>query len=85
MSMVNTDPASNGERCPVQLVGGALQDEFGATALFDKLAQLIPEHAKDFEEIRNDELNHQGKLLKMIMDFDPTQMEPFNKGLSDKE
>ena len=34
---------------------------------------------------KNDEVNHQGRLIEMIMKLDPSQMDSFNAGLEQKD
>ena len=49
-----------------------------------KLGQL-PGFKDILQEIKNDEVNHQGRLMNIIMKLDPSQMESFNKGLEQKD
>ena len=64
----------------------ALREELDATNTYDKLLELADESDKAIiEEIRKDEINHQGRLLQLILKQSPEQLEPFNAGLDQKE
>lgn len=64
----------------------ALQEELDATNTYDELLEHVPDNMKPvIEEIKQDEINHQGRLLALILKTDPAQMEYFNKGLDQKE
>lgn len=59
-----------------------LREELDATNTYDELLQCAPEEVKPIlEEIKEDEINHQGRLLSLILKLDPSQLDPFNKGL----
>lgn len=81
MSWVNSE--SKGKA--IQKLRGALIDEIGATRLYDELSEEIPEYKEILQEIKNDEVNHQGRLIEIIMKLDPSQMDSFNAGLSQKD
>ena len=81
MSWVNSE--SKGKA--IQKLRGALIDEIGATRLYDELSEEIPEYKEILQEIKNDEVNHQGWLIEMIMKLDPSQMDSFNAGLEQKD
>ena len=81
MSWVN----SESEGKAIQKLRGALLDEIGATRLYDELSEEIPEYKEILQEIKNDEVNHQGRLIEIIMKLDPSQMDSFNAGLSQKD
>lgn len=64
----------------------ALREELDATNTYDKLLEIADESDKSIiEEIKRDEINHQGRLLQLILKQSPEQLEPFNKGLDQKE
>lgn len=64
----------------------ALREELDATNTYDKLLEHAPAEMKPIiEEIKQDEINHQGRLLALILKTDPSQMDPFNKGLGQEE
>jgi len=64
----------------------ALREELDATNTYDKLLEIAPQDVKHIiEEIKKDEINHQGRLLNLIMDQAPEEMEPFNAGLKQEE
>lgn len=64
----------------------ALREELDATNTYDKLLVIASEADKAvIEEIKKDEINHQGRLLDLLMKADPSQMEPFNAGLKQEE
>lgn len=81
MSWVNSESKGSA----IQKLRGALIDEISATRLYDELAEELPEHKDVLQEIKNDEVNHQGRLMELIMKLDPSQMESFNKGLEQKD
>lgn len=64
----------------------ALMEELSATNTYDKLLQCASAEVKAIlQEIKNDEINHQGRLLELLLKLDPSQLEPFNKGLGQEE
>ena len=64
----------------------ALREELDATNTYDKLLAIADEGDKSIiEEIKKDEINHQGRLLDLILKRDPTALETFNKGLQQEE
>ena len=64
----------------------ALREELDATNTYDKLLAIADEGDKAvIEEIKKDEINHQGRLLDLILKRDPTALETFNKGLQQEE
>ena len=67
-------------------LGDALREELDATNTYDKLLAMAPEKDKAIiEEIKEDEVNHQGRLLDLIIRQSPDEMEIFNNGLQQKE
>ena len=81
MSWVNSDI---GKGDAIQQLRGALIDEISATRLYDDLIKAFPKYADTLEEIKGDEINHQGRLLSLILKIDPKQMDKFNEGLEQK-
>ena len=64
----------------------ALREELDATNTYDKLLTIASEEDKAvIEEIKKDEINHQGRLLDLILKRDPSALETFNKGLQQEE
>lgn len=64
----------------------ALREELDATNTYDKLLECAPAEVKPIiEEIKKDEINHQGRLTALLMKLDPSQLEAFNKGLGQEE
>ncbi len=64
----------------------ALREELDATNTYDKLLAIAPEADKAvIEEIKKDEINHQGRLLNLVMKQAPGELEPFNAGLDQEE
>ena len=64
----------------------ALREELDATNTYDKLLSIADEGDKAvIEEIKKDEINHQGRLLDLILKRDPSALETFNKGLQQEE
>lgn len=81
MSWVNSESCGKA----IQKLRGALIDEIGATRLYDELSEELPEYKDILQEIKTDEINHQGRLMDLIMKLDSTQVEAFNKGLEQKD
>ena len=64
----------------------ALREELDATNTYDKLLAIATEEDKAvIEEIKKDEVNHQGRLLQLILKHEPSALDPFNAGLDQKE
>lgn len=64
----------------------ALREELDATNTYDKLLECAPASCSAIiEEIKKDEINHQGRLTALLMKLDPSQLEAFNKGLGQQE
>ena len=64
----------------------ALQEELDATNTYDALIAKAPDKYKHIlEEIKMDEVNHQGRLLNIILHIDPSELERFNAGLAQEE
>ena len=64
----------------------ALREELDATNTYDKLLAIADEGDKSIiEEIKKDEINHQGRLLQLILKYEPSALEPFNAGLEQEE
>lgn len=64
----------------------ALREELDATNTYDKLLAMAPDKDRAIiEEIKRDEVNHQGRLLDLIIRQAPKEMEVLNDGLQQKE
>ena len=64
----------------------ALREELDATNTYYKLLECAPASCSAIiEEIKKDEINHQGRLTALLMKLDPSQLEAFNKGLEQEE
>lgn len=64
----------------------ALREELDATNTYDRLLECAPASCSAIiEEIKKDEINHQGRLTALLMKLDPSQLEAFNKGLEQEE
>lgn len=64
----------------------ALREELDATNTYDKLLAIADDKDKAvIEEIKKDEVNHQGRLLQLILKREPSALEPFNAGLDQEE
>lgn len=64
----------------------ALREELDATNTYDRLLECAPASCSAIiEEIKKDEINHQGRLTALLMKIDPSQLEAFNKGLEQEE
>lgn len=75
----------------IRLLQGLLADESGAAALYSKIIDSFEgriaqkEIVKRLKEIRNDELNHAGSLLKCISLLSPDDMVQYDKGYDGDE
>lgn len=85
MALVQTDGTQDCLRTATTLLRGALADELSATNLYEKLIDLLPDYRDVLEEIRNDEINHQGRLMQLILEIDPSQIEYFEKGMKQED
>lgn len=64
----------------------ALREELDATNTYDRLLECAPASCRAIiEEIKKDEINHQGRLTALLLKLDPSQLEAFNKGLEQEE
>ena len=64
----------------------ALREELDATNTYDRLLECAPASCSAIiEEIKKDEINHQGRLLNLIMNQAPAELDDFNAGLEQKE
>ena len=64
----------------------ALREELDATNTYDKLLECAPASCSAIiEEIKKDEINHQGRLTALLMKLDPSELEAVNKGLEQEE
>ena len=65
----------------------ALREELEATNTYDKLISCTMDErvVPVLEEIKKDEINHQGRLIELIMKLEPSQLESLNKGLGQQE
>ena len=86
MALVQSNVAAeNVNASAIQMLRGALMDELSATNLYEELAKEIPKYADILNEIKMDEINHQGRLMQMIMEIDPSQLEKFRAGMNQEE
>ena len=69
----------------INLLRQALKDEIEATGVYDSLIKAFPQYKNEILEIRNDEINHQVRLIDMILEVDKTQTRPFKNGRAHKE
>lgn len=84
MKLVDVDVCKEMELLPA--LRHAFMDEVAATDLYDRMIRQYPEYKEQLTEIRNDEINHQGKLLRLILQIQgDEQLEKFNEGLSGEE
>lgn len=63
----------------------AIREELDATNTYDKLRELFPERASIIDEIKNDEINHTGRLMNILFELEPSEVEHFNAGLEQRE
>ena len=77
-------------------VRDAIREELDATNTYDRLIDIFTMAYKDgderfgkylsiLEEIKNDEINHTGRLMNILFELDPKEVEYFNAGLKQKE
>lgn len=63
-----------------ELIQDALKDEIQAIQDYDRLIEMDPAHAPIYREIRDDELNHSGRLAALLLS-NTADMEEVNKGM----
>ncbi len=74
----------------------AIREELDATNTYDALMELFKtaynageerygKYLSILEEIKNDEINHTGRLMNILFELDPKEVEYFNAGLKQKE
>ena len=72
----------------VRVLQGLMADEDGAAALYSRVIDSLKERndpddadvIKRLEEIRNDELQHEGSLIECIITLEPNISAQFMKG-----
>lgn len=70
----------------IRHVRDALREELDAINTYDKLIEHAPQNMIPIlEEIKRDEINHQGRLTAMILALAPEELEVFNAGLNNEE
>lgn len=80
----------------IEKVRDAIREELDATNTYDALMELFESAYKAgeerygkylsiLEEIKNDEINHTGRLMNILFELDPKEVEYFNAGLKQKE
>ena len=63
----------------------AIKEELGATTTYDNLIEQMPEFRAVLTEIKEDEINHTGRLMNLLFTLAPEEVEKFNKGMEQKE
>ena len=81
----------------IESVRNAIREELDATNTYDSLMDLfsmdrpeMDEKTKEkyleiIKEIKDDEINHTGRLMNILFELDPEQVKYFNAGLKQKE
>jgi len=81
MALYETDVLMTGDSDYARQLRGAIASELEATSLYEKLAAVHPEDEAELREIMDDEMQHTGKLLKLLNKCCPRQTEEMNKGI----
>lgn len=71
--------------CKILALRDAIRDELDATNTYDKLMDIMPEFRAVLTEIKEDEINHTGRLMNLLFTLAPDEVEKFNKGMEQKE
>lgn len=67
-----------------EILQNALKDEIQAVQDYDRLIEMDPDHANIYREIRQDELNHAGRLSALLL-TNTADIEAVNAGMEQKE
>lgn len=71
--------------CKILALRDAIREELDATNTYDKLMDIMPEFRAVLTEIKEDEINHTGRLMNLLFTLTPDEVEKFNKGMEQKE
>lgn len=71
--------------CKILALRDAIREELDATNTYDKLLDIMPEFRAVLTEIKEDEINHTGRLMNLLFTLAPDEVEKFNKGMEQKE
>lgn len=71
--------------CKILALRDAIREELDATNTYDKLMDIMPEFRAVLTEIKEDEINHTGRLMNLLFTLAPDEVEKFNKGMEQKE
>lgn len=71
--------------CKILTLRDAIREELDATNTYDKLMDIMPEFRAVLTEIKEDEINHTGRLMNLLFTLAPDEVEKFNKGMEQKE
>ena len=71
--------------CKVLALRDAIRDELDATNTYDKLIDIMPEFRAVLTEIKEDEINHTGRLMNLLFTLAPNEVNKFNRGMEQEE
>ena len=71
--------------CKIIALRNAIREELDATNTYDGLIDQMPEFRAVLTEIKEDEINHTGRLMNLLFTLAPEEVEKFNKGMEQKE
>lgn len=71
--------------CKVLALRDAIREELDATNTYDKLIDIMPEFRAVLTEIKEDEINHTGRLMNLLFTLAPNEVNKFNKGMEQEE
>lgn len=73
--------------CEVEILRNLLIDELEATNAYERALQKVStgKVQKVLMEIRKDEINHQGRLVNLILELTDSDLATFNAGLEQRE
>jgi len=73
------------KHCKILALRDAIREELDATNTYDHLIDMMPEFRAVLTEIKQDEINHTGRLMNLLFTLAPDEVEKFNKGMEQKE
>ena len=73
------------KHCKILALRDAIREELDATNTYDHLIAMMPEFRAVLTEIKEDEINHTGRLMNLLFTLAPDEVDKFNKGMEQKE
>lgn len=73
------------KKMKVMALRDAIREELDATNTYDRLLEQMPEFRAVLTEIKEDEINHTGRLMNLLFTLAPDEVDKFNKGMEQKE